>query len=276
MSTTDYKAFWNTLFDPGDWTCFASQPHGTSLHPVASEIYDSEVYFTINAIKPDQYRADAHVEKHRTFLFEWDNEPLEKQKEFLWQFPMPVAGMVFSGSKSIHYFVTLEEPVTAEQYTDIWKRIAAKLPPGVDKSTKNPSRLARTPGAFRHMKGGAGGGSNHVLQTLLHVGNRTSIKLVNDYCPPLIDQQVKKDEPPQVGTTVFQRIALLEAKEHPEVVMQNLGLAGRNALFFWLGNRMRDDNMPKAAQVRYIEAVYAALRDKKDFTWNEAKAAARI
>jgi len=267
LTKYDYQdRFWSTLFNKSDWTCCTYEPTGTAVRPMPMAPGAGNVFFTINALAPDSSRSDANIIAHRTFLFEFDSMPMDEQRKLITNFPVPLTAAVFSGNKSIHFFVTLQRPVTADEYRSLWKRIADLLPEGVDKSTKNPSRLARIPGAMR----------NGVEQELLYLGQAVNNELLLEQLPKEYSKSVSATTEQQSGTTVFQRIALLEAKENPEAVMRNLGLAGRNALFYWLGNRMRDDNMPRAAQQRYIEAVYSALKDKKDFNFNEAKAAARV
>jgi hypothetical protein len=97
-------------------------------------------------------RGDGCVASHRFAIAESDSLSLEDQCAF-WMgcSGLPVAALVFSGSKSIHAWLRVD----CADAADWERRIAGELfpgflvPLGMDASCKNPSRLSRMPGFFR-------------------------------------------------------------------------------------------------------------------------------
>lgn len=111
-----------------------------------------EKYHSIN--KPR--RSNANVTCFRNILIEFDEIPLEKQLEFVKGAALPYTTAVFSGSKSIHFIISLEEPLTdLNEYNLIVKTlyyIIKSKGATPDTKCKNPSRLTRFPGYIRNGK----------------------------------------------------------------------------------------------------------------------------
>lgn len=97
-------------------------------------------------------RGDGNVETFRFAIAESDSLALEAQCAFWMGCPsLPVAALIFSGSKSIHAWLRVDCADAAA-----WEReIAGQLfpgflvPLGMDASCRNPARLSRMPGFFR-------------------------------------------------------------------------------------------------------------------------------
>jgi hypothetical protein len=97
-------------------------------------------------------RGDGCVASHRFAIAESDSLSLEDQCAFWMGCPsLPVAALIFSGSKSIHAWLRVDCADAAD-----WdRRIAGELfpgflvPLGMDASCKNPARLSRMPGFYR-------------------------------------------------------------------------------------------------------------------------------
>lgn len=95
-----------------------------------------------------------NVTAFRYMLLESDNMSLGKQKAILEQLELPIAAMVFSGSKSIHAIVKVDA-YSYEEYrkrVDFIYSIAQKNGFKPDKKNRNPSRLSRMPGVMRNGK----------------------------------------------------------------------------------------------------------------------------
>lgn len=95
-----------------------------------------------------------NVTAFRYMLLESDNMSLGKQKAILEQLELPIAAMVFSGSKSIHAIVKVDA-YSYEEYrkrVDFIYSIAQKNGFKPDKKNRNPSRLSRMPGVMRDGK----------------------------------------------------------------------------------------------------------------------------
>ena len=139
-------------------------------------------------IRQKPRRADLNVTKYKSFLFEIDNIDLESQLHIFDNCKIEFTSIVYSGGKSYHAILSLEQPLEVNArtiegvsfYKRTWERIAAyidskavelgvELPEGaqgfVDRACKNPSRLSRLPGAIR---------SNGNLQELIHFGSKIS------------------------------------------------------------------------------------------------------
>lgn len=248
--------FTQLLFDLEDQTCFTDTPYG--IRPSSVVNAEPTEYFCINALKGA--RRDENVAKHRTFLIEFDNAPLSEQCSLI---KVPYTARVFSGNKSYHFFITLTEPVSAEKYTELAKRLHL-LMPDADPSTKNPSRLGRLPGVIRQSTG--------KIQEFEYMGERISLEKLELYLPPLPVVSPKTAE----VRAMFISSLITEAKNFPTEVMNELGLKGRNNFFHWFGQRMIENNMPLSQRLEFVDIAYNNLRDKSQFDLSEARHAARV
>jgi hypothetical protein len=145
----------NIIFEPSEWTCFAENAFGTETMSVEQTPASSVVYFCINPLVPRSRRCDANVVQLRNLLFECDTAPLEVQLQVLRDCGLPWASITYSGKKSYHAILSLEEPVpTKEDYKALHKTIREVLNRNlhggtIDASNANPSRFSRYPGNFR-------------------------------------------------------------------------------------------------------------------------------
>lgn len=272
--------FLEVLFDEYDKSCFGDSPEAYRVESVFNQqpsIIDfiDRHFFCINTLhgavdlrpekdwhRPDlPRRADHNVEKHRTFLLEFDKGNPEGQYNDFISTQVPFSAAVYSGGKSIHFFITLTEPVSAPEYADIAKRLHMKFP-NADKSTKNPSRLARLPGVLRQ--------DTNKMQKLIELRTRVSLASLLPHLPDL------PLEPARVQSESLVSSTIILARHNPEYVMQQLGIEGRNQFFFWLGQRLIEANLPKDVRRGFIEGVYAKLQNKHQFLLREARAAARV
>src|ERR1700678_1759888 len=141
-----------TLFDAEDCTCFSATPRGTDIFAFSYGINNvNAAFFSINPMDSSKTRADSSVIKYRNILVEFDKMPLNQQDRYVTEIKMPFSTAVFSGSKSVHYIISLEEPLADEQiYRSMVKRVYKAVGEDkVDVSCKNPSRFSRMPGHIR-------------------------------------------------------------------------------------------------------------------------------
>lgn len=140
--------FFNLLFEQGEHMCFGLDPYETK---VSSMLLTHKQFFSINPLKIS--RKDFNVTSYRNFLFEIDDaglSPEEQLKFFIDKKKTPLSAATFSGGKSVHCIISLAEPcATAKEYRELWHRIHTALDGIPDRSTSNPSRFSRTPGAIR-------------------------------------------------------------------------------------------------------------------------------
>lgn len=209
MTTQD---FFDTIFDYNEYTSFAKHSKGTNVYKVDDhQNYTSWVnFFSINPINPledtnpiEEYhsadrprRCDKNVMVYRNILIEMDKMSLEEQDSLVKTLKMPYTTKVFSGGKSYHFIISLEEPVETEQeYRALVERVHKALggKEVVDTSCKNPSRFSRFPGVIRHDKG--------TEQTLLEVKERVKLKDLQEWVASLVGEESPKTINPFKGTT---------------------------------------------------------------------------
>ena len=184
---TSVDKFFHTLFGGHDWIV-AGDRFETKPKLMGNIVEQASQYafplYTVNPIHPSidfaygydpkKYqpnkprRADLNCTSLKNLMFEIDGIPLDDQLELLFRSGIPWTAIVFSGNKSYHAILSLEdnlgEPHTqegVEQYKQVWKRLAALinsehagkivgLQDGVlDEATKNPSRFSRFPNYMR-------------------------------------------------------------------------------------------------------------------------------
>lgn len=123
-----------------------------------SEFKPNYELMTLNPLVPESTRKDAHVTGYQNFLIEFDESPLEEQRDLLnTEFPFTTAA--YSGKKSIHFVLhVLDAPTNKLEYSrfaqalfEAVERCCGMAP---DRACKNPSRFTRTPGAVRVLEDG--------------------------------------------------------------------------------------------------------------------------
>jgi hypothetical protein len=162
------RAFFEMLFDQQESTCFAENPKGTRVQSITHFNAGSHAFFSINPLDPhkdrvplESYhharrprRADHNVVIFRNILIEMDKSPLSEQWAFIAKIELPFTSCVYSGGKSYHFIVSLQEPCpNRESYDTLVRRIYHVLGARIDPACKNPSRLSRAPGFYREETG---------------------------------------------------------------------------------------------------------------------------
>lgn len=136
-------------------------------------------------------------------LVESDNLSIEKQNAIMRELELPIATLVYSGSKSIHAIVKVD----AQNYSEYQKRveylykICNKNGLQVDGQNKNPSRLSRMPGIVR------GEHKQFLIDT--HIGKtsweewETWIEDLNDDLPEFESLEEMFEEDPQLAPVLI-------------------------------------------------------------------------
>jgi len=159
------KKFLNTLFDEGEEICishdgyaYKSLPQKSldgpitliSNNPKVKSRSINEDDITLVAINPiTGPRNDLSVTAYRSFLVECDEGSLAEQFQYVEESGMPYSVCVFSGNKSLHFGIVLDEPIPHES---TWRSInqwILNIMDRADQQTKNPSRSIRFPGNIR-------------------------------------------------------------------------------------------------------------------------------
>lgn len=123
-----------------DYKPYKLQPFATS----------SPTFYCINPIKTYNDLKYENIKEFRNILVEFDSARLSTQERWVRESGMPYSLKTFSGNKSFHYVIALNEGVELEEYKQLAAIILQFIFRGkADESCKNPNRLSRTPGAMR-------------------------------------------------------------------------------------------------------------------------------
>ena len=88
---------------------------------------------------------DASIDRIGSVFVEWDDRPIEWQREAWRGLGLPEPSLqVETGSKSVHTYWRLAEPLPPDQWRQVQARLIAHC--GSDPSIKNPSRIMRLAG----------------------------------------------------------------------------------------------------------------------------------
>ncbi len=92
-----------------------------------------------------------NVAEFRYALVESDDMEIEKQNAILRELELPIAALVYSGSKSLHAIVRIDAADYSEyrKRVDYLYKICEKNGMSIDTQNRNPSRLSRMPGCVR-------------------------------------------------------------------------------------------------------------------------------
>lgn len=157
--------FLELLFNPDEEICVSYNQYG--YHSVKqtdlggdivlkspSDKVDDETIneYDINLIAMNPitgFRSDKNVTGLRTFLVEMDDGSIESQREYIKSMGMPYSVCVFSGNKSLHYGITVDEDfINIAQWRTLAQWIL-NIMSLADPMTKNPSRSIRFPDNIR-------------------------------------------------------------------------------------------------------------------------------
>jgi hypothetical protein len=162
------------LFEPGELICTGDM-YSVKVHP------QSKAHGNFISINPlHTRRLDSNVTSFRNFLIEMDNG-LSKQDQLsiAEKTKLPWSTATWSGSKSVHFIMSLETPVDQKTWRT-WADAFIRAMPGADLSTKNPSRFTRLPLAYRADKDS--------IQELIAIQGRVPNHLIETFITPYMKQ----------------------------------------------------------------------------------------
>lgn len=178
------KKFLDLFYNEGEEVCVSHNEYG--YHSISQQdiknglieqispsdkvspetITDNDIVLAaMNPVKG--FRKDKNTTAYRTFLVEMDDGSLEEQKKYIDEMGLPYSYCCFSGNKSLHFGIVLDEDLPTQK---IWSNIAAWILNILDKAdqqTKNPTRSIRFPGNIR--KNG-----KKMEQKAIYMGERVS------------------------------------------------------------------------------------------------------
>lgn len=94
-------------------------------------------------------RKDENVTAFRTFMVELDEGDLGEQFEYVKGKGLPYSACVFSGGKSLHYAITLDQDLPTYKIWRFYAEWILKVMERADQQTKNPTRSIRMAGNMR-------------------------------------------------------------------------------------------------------------------------------
>lgn len=191
------------LFNEGETVCVSNNEFGFHSIPLERALNTVQITlespnpkspvnicdsrdFILVAINPIKgWRRDENVTAFRSYLIEMDIGSIKEQIGTITHLGIPFSAQVFSGNKSVHTVITLDEGLPDEKtYRSIgdWIFNIVSL---ADKNCRNPSRSIRIPGAYRD------GGKK---QRLIKIGKRISHKELFDWLNKYKSLQPKAKE----------------------------------------------------------------------------------
>lgn len=105
------------------------------------------IFIALNPIQGQ--RSDANCYKYRNFMIEIDTGELKAQKEYILSQGIPYSAIIFSGNKSLHTLVSLDEDLKDENHYRLLSEWTLNIMTACDQNTKNPSRSLRLAGSIR-------------------------------------------------------------------------------------------------------------------------------
>ncbi len=175
------------LFNIGEWIVLGKTKYDVASQPIADLPVDKSGYqfFTLNPIMSGKTRADKHVSVFRNFLVEFDGISLEEQEKVIEESGLPYCTMTYSGSKSYHCVISLQDPCkNEEEYRDLVNWIYAAMPQA-DPACKNPSRFSRIVGGINVKTGLKQGG----ISDEERITQRELIAWLESRCPKPVPQK---------------------------------------------------------------------------------------
>ena len=129
---------------------------------------------SINPIKGP--RNDESCTAYRNFLIEMDDSALAQQWSYIQELNLPYSLCVFSGGKSLHFAVCLQESLPSEEIYRYYAEWILNVVSQADQNTKNPSRGIRIPGVEREP-----GQFQKLIDARDRISHDTLLSWLNDY-----------------------------------------------------------------------------------------------
>jgi hypothetical protein len=156
------------MFKEGEYVCVSHNKYGymsiplelamSNNVPIIPPVSGRDIEFVtsdelklvaLNPFHKDSPRQDAGCCAFRNFLVEIDVGTPKEQLEYVKRTALPYSAAVFSGNKSIHFLISLEEDLPNEKIYRMFAEWILAVITLADQNCKNPSRSIRIPGNWR-------------------------------------------------------------------------------------------------------------------------------
>ncbi len=190
------KRFLEILFNEDDavWVTnrlgntFASVNQEYALSMVGKASKDG-IYLCYNPARANRLnRNGENVKCYRNILIEFDGLELGEQVGYVNRAGIPYSTVVYSGGRSNHFLICLEDPLDYETYRQYWARIVNAFPE-VDSSVNRGASYSRLPNGYR----------KKILQNLVYAGARIPNEVFTQFLetlPVLPPPEVRATETP--------------------------------------------------------------------------------
>ena len=261
--------FLKLLFDPGEEICVSPNKYG--YHSINQEAINRSIslvspnqdcgsivieasdinLIAVNPIKG--FRTDANVTAFRSFMIEIDTGPLQEQKRYIEESKLPFSACIFSGNKSLHYVIALDEPLSDIHQWRFYNQWLLNCLPKTDQQIKNPSRSLRFPGNKRH-------NGRELVQAMVEMRSRVSRE---DFFRWLFSHESKKPvqrrEQPAVNPRMrYKKIPFWLVTKLKQGVYEN-----RNGTWFQYACNMANSGFNEEETINYFSEYFLEDRDFK-------------
>ncbi len=141
----------SNIFEPHHKVGFKDELYDAKPYALLNEDVAPPMFYCINPLISYNNLKYENLAEYRNILVEFDGARLTTQQRWVEESGLPYSLKTFSGSKSFHYIISLNEGVPREEYAQLAAIILKYIFRNkADDSCANPNRLSRTPGAMRN------------------------------------------------------------------------------------------------------------------------------
>lgn len=206
------------------------------------------------------FRRDENVTSFRNFLVEIDSMKLPDQLAYVEGMGLPYSLCVFSGNKSLHFAICLEESLPSYKIYYYYATWILKIMSQADKNTKNPTRSIRFAGALRDDK----------EQKLVQIGPRITLSDLDAWL-----SQYNGLRPTEFDSDGKSNVAIDEEnkqKHIPTWVWNKLQYGidkskGRNVEWFKIASEFGKLGYSNEDAIGFLEQYFASEFDFKRSEW---------
>lgn len=268
--------FLKLLFNPGETICVSSNKYG--YHSIEQSSLDGEiclispneetapitvlekdiVLVAINPIKG--YRRDENVTAFRSFLVEVDTGSLEEQKEYIESSGMPRSFCVFSGNKSLHYAIVLDEDFPDISSWRFFNQWILNILKNADQQVKNPSRSIRFPGNKRS-------DGKKLTQALVEMKGRVKQEDFLRWIYSHPDKKPIKEKKIMMGDFYQGALDITKIPQDVLDILYNGITENRNGTWFYVACRIAKLGFEMNNVINYLQQYYQEETDFKRKEW---------
>lgn len=264
----------NLMFRPGEHICPHHKKYAYHSIPLEAASAEKVILVPVDPVRNPEFvlssdlllvalnpingfRNDGNCTAYRNFLVEMDYGPLGAQLQYAKdQIKLPYSAVVFSGSKSLHFLISLDTDLPNEESYRFLAEWTLNVATMADQNTKNPSRSIRIPGAYREPG---------KLQRLVELKGPTT----------LTDFRAWLEEHPEAKPKKYEKRAINEEFEYASLKpwVRTILLNGlnpnksRNGQWFAISCEFAVAGYSEDDTIRILGKHYSPDRDFKEREW---------